>query len=249
MSAVDIPILVDMEVEETEHSIEMELSEIISAPPYNWMGKNPKLISNFPVFSVALKDTAFNTWTPSTTAAEILATDNFGTVDVDTGSYDYIVKWTFWTELSYLQGATMKAMPIKQMDEGYQSTFRRSSNYTNFVNKVFNQNYSLTSLALVGAITYYGSTGALAQAYAANYGFYISMQAPVYASSTDEQTTMTIKRPSLQVRCSSTYMATARASEIDKNSKLYLKCEVFRVEKNAALQSMYYQLSDDFLTE
>ena len=216
-------------------------------PAWQWIGQNPVLISNYPVFTVALKDTEFNTWTPSTTAKVILASADWGTFTADMANYDYIVKWTFETNLAYLQTATLKVTPQKQASIICQSLNRRSSNYTNFMSKTFNQNYYYSQMLNVMNTNYYNSTGALAQAYQSTYGFYQELTSPAYSNPTADNPTVTLKRPSLNARCDTTYMATARAAEIDKiNSTLTIKCEVYRVDKPATVETLYYELADLF---
>lgn len=199
---------------------------------WSYLGAGAELVSNFADFSVALKDTDFNTWTPSTTATAILATDTFGTFAADMKNYDYVIKWTFWTDLKYNAGATLKVMPYKQRSISISSTCRRPRYYSDFQAETFNYNLA-SSNEYTAAILYYNSSGSLAVHQTGSYGFYATASTATLSSATADTPTVTIPRPVLYARCSTTYFATARASEIDKtNSKLYLRCEVFRVKKD-----------------
>lgn len=199
---------------------------------WNYLGAGAEKVSNFADFSVALKDTDYNTWTPSTTPGSILATDTFGTFVADVKNYDYVIKWTFWTDLKYNAGATLKNMPYKQRSISLSSTYRRPRLYTDFQAETFN-NTVASSNDNVAAILYYNSSGSLAVHQTGAYGFYATAGTATLSSATADTPTVTIPRPVLYARCNTTYFATARASEIDKtNSKLHLRCEVFRVKKD-----------------
>ena len=218
---------------------------------WNWMGKNPTLVSNYSPFTVALKDTDFASWTPSTTPKVILASADWGTFEADMANYDYIVKWTFETNLVYLQTATLKVTPQKQASIYCQSINRRSSNYTNFMSKTLNQNYYYPTFAAILAMQgtiYYNASGTISFAYhQGSYGFYQGMATPGFSNSTVDNPTVTLKRPTLNARCDTTYMATERAAEIDKiNSTLTIKCEVYRVDKPASAEIISLDLADLF---
>lgn len=107
---------------------------------WNYLGAGAEKISNFADFSVALADTEFNTWTPSTTAKEILATSPFGTFLADMANYDYVVRWKFWTDLKYNAGATLKNIPYKQRSISMHQTYRRSRTYSDFQANISNYN-------------------------------------------------------------------------------------------------------------
>ena len=216
---------------------------ITIASQWNYLGANATKISNFSDFSIALKDTDFNTWTPSTTAKAILATDTFGTFSADMANYNYVIKWTFWTDLKYVQGATLKVMPYKQRSIATFDTYRRPRYIGNFQSGTFNYTNINTIANNTAAILYYNSNGAMAVQNSGSYGFYATPGAPTLSSATTDTITITIPRPVLYARCSTTYMATARASEIDKtNSTLHLRCEVYRTDKNYINQSKWYEM-------
>ena len=216
--------------------------DITIASKWNYLGANATKISNFSDFSVALKDTDFNTWTPSTTATLILDTATFGTFSADMANYNYVIKWTFWTDLKYNAGATLKVMPYKQRSIATFDTYRTPRSYANFQANTFNFN-RISPANNVASILYYNSSGTMAVQNAGLYGFYATASAPTLSSTTADTITITIPRPVLYARCSTTYMDTARASEIDKtNSTLHLRCEVYRIDKNYIWQSKWYEM-------
>ena len=132
--------------------------DITIASSWNYLGANATKISNFSDFSIALKDTGFNTWTPSTTAALILDTATFGTFSADMANYNYVIKWTFWTSLSYNAGATLKVMPYKQRSISTFDTYRHPRFYTDFQSNTFNRN-RISSVNSAASILYYDSAG------------------------------------------------------------------------------------------
>lgn len=218
--------------------------DITIASSWNYLGANATKISNFADFSVALTNTDYNTWTPSTTAKVILATDTFGTFSADMANYNYVIKWTFWTDLAYNVGATLKVMPYKQRSIATFDTYRTPRYYTDFQANAFNVN-RISSVNNVASILYYNSSGTMSVQNSGSYGFYATAGAPTFGSTTADTVTITIPRPVLYARCSTTYMATARASEIDKtNSTLHLRCEVYRIDKNYIWQSKWYEMVD-----
>lgn len=251
----NIPISVNMTVAESDAAYSMSVENQIvvnPAPPWDWMGKNAELVKTFPLFTVALKDTEFNTWTPSNTAKEILATASFGTFDADLENYDYTIKWTFDTNLVRTSGATLKTTVKRQLAHLYQQPFRRPSNYTNFVNKTNNSSVSGASLPAnnVGVLEFYNSTGDLALIWSTGYGFYATLQSMTFSNDYVTNPTITLARPVLSARCSNTYFSKTRAAELDKNnSTLTLKCEVYRSAKPNFTQAAYDTLINEYWEE
>ena len=59
-----------------------------------WMGGGAELVTTFTLADVKLSATDFNTWTPSTTATDILATRNAGTFTAtDAPNWNYFIVW------------------------------------------------------------------------------------------------------------------------------------------------------------
>ena len=214
---------------------------------WNWLGANAELVSSFADFEVALKDTAFNTWTPSETATQILATATFGTISANVKDYDYVVKWTFDTDLKYLAGATMKSMPIYQKAICFAQTFRRPRYYADLTARNYNYNQLSGNTTYAPFFLYYNASGTKTIGLTQTYGFYMTPQTITLSSNTADTVTLTLPRPALYARCQSSYMPTARAAEIDKNnSKLRLKCEVYRVRKTYTAQSIIKEIVEGY---
>lgn len=69
-------------------------------------------LTSLPTIEVAFEDTAFNGWTPSTTAKAILPTRTAGTfVASNVDDYDYYVRQRTYVDVNYIEGtATAKGM-------------------------------------------------------------------------------------------------------------------------------------------
>lgn len=210
---------------------------------WKWLGANAELVSSFADFEIALKDTGFDTWTPSETATQILASTTFGTISADVANYDYLVKWTFDTDIRYNAGATLKSMPIHQKAIAFCQTFRRPRYYADLTARNYNYTQMSGNTTLAPFFLYYNGSGTKTIAITQTYGFYMTPQTVSLSSNTASPATLTIPRPILSARCHSSYMSTARAAEIDKNnSKLRLKCEVYRIEKDYTAQAIMKEI-------
>lgn len=223
---------------------------------WDWEGLNPTLVSSFPDYTVTLADTDFNTWTPSTTETPIIAADTAVTAkkfQADMANYDYIVKWTLITDLKRITGATLKNTIDKQVSYQYCSLNRRFTGYTGFATKVPDHNTDRI-IADGSVLVYYDTNGNLGYAYhesasAGSYsGIYIKEITVSVDSTTADDPWYTLIRPVVYAKCNATNFATARAAELDKaTSTLTLKCEVYRVEKPAMLESIAIDIANMFV--
>lgn len=221
-----------------------------SGGAWNWIGKNATLVKT-ELYSVALKDTLFDTWTPSTTAKEIVAAINsIGTLSIDVANYDYTLLYTLYTELVYNAGVQDKAKLINQIMLNFKQTMRRPSNYSNLMSKILNQ---LTDVSVLsggaGFLTFYNSSGVQTFQQSNSYGFYIgTMPAPTFSSTSSDNPTMTYGRPPINARCNTTYFSTASASGLDKeNSKVHVRTDIYRADKDALMQALYRSMIDEYV--
>ena len=211
--------------------------------PWSFMGTGVTKVEDvFDSGEVALEDTLFASWTPSTTAKAIVATKNVGTFTAHMTTNEYILKWIFEFDNAWNSGATLKVTPIKQVVEIYTGIFRRPSNLANLTSGTFNGNATAT-IYTAPIIKYYNGSGVQTLAYTASYGIYPAATAPTLSSSTAASPTVTIKMPTVNARCSTTYMSTARAAEIDQaNAKYRLRGELWQMDIPGSLRSMYEDL-------
>lgn len=217
-----------------------------------WLGADATLVHEITPVTVALKDTAFNTWSPSTTAATVVASQTLSTASqkyvatdlLKDGGYNYINIWNMKMPVVYTETPTKKALPVFSCGLLIQAIFRRYSSYDNLLTGNLNNNVTAQT-TLASFLRYYGSTtNAISYTLSASYGFYYGNTAPTISSTTAVSPTITLKTPTMSARCSTTYMSTTNAGLVDKtNTKLTYTCKVYRVKQEFYLQGFYKYLA------
>lgn len=197
---------------------------------WSWMGKNPTLVKDYGTTKVWLKDSDFNTWTPSTTAAVITASSALSSYTVDLTSYDYYVYMQFVAEFFYNSGATGTSQPLKYMADGAYSCYSTASNYTNF--NAGAGNVALTAGGSVyRGLHYLNTSGADAYAYNTSYSIYPS----TFSAPSASLTTITPNAPAISARCSNSYFTTANAAQVNKDTSYYeYAVQIWRVDRGTS---------------
>lgn len=216
---------------------------------YNYMGKNAEFVETLVDSEVALADTDFATWTPSTTAKIIVNTSDIKTFVADLTQYEYLIKW----ESSFVpvlnSGATKKAQVIWEGADQYQCIYKRPSNLANIESGNFNGNVCSTYYS-VPFLRYYNTSGSATYTYAISYGIYPTLTASTFSSTTSNTPTVTVKSPVIYARCNNSYFATARASELDQtNSKFHLVGKLYRIVPVGAVRGMHTDFFDRYNAE
>ena len=188
---------------------------------------------------IALEDTLFNGWTPSTTAKTIKATQNGSTFSGHFDEYEYLLKWETAFQAVYNAGATLKAQVYWEGADQYQVLCKRPNSWANISADNWNGNACITYFS-VPFIRYYNTSGSLTYTHSISYGIYPALTAATFASSTADITTVTPKCPTMNARCSSTYFATARAPELDQEeSKFRIIGKLYRYKIPGEVRDMY----------
>lgn len=210
------------------------------AIPWNWMGEDAECIDDsVHSFSAALEDTDYAAWTPSTTAVVIVASETKTARAIDTGEYDYLLRWQFSSDIVYAAGTTMKATPVRQVSELWQAIIKRPSSYANLKIPTYTGNACITMMT-APIIDYHNTSGTHTMAWTGSYGFYQSAVAATFSSSTSDKPNLTIKTPTISARCNSSYFAVARGSDVDQAlSTVRLKGELWRMKKSNTVEAMY----------
>lgn len=209
---------------------------------YNPFGDDAELIATYDMGSKKLSATSFATWTPSTTAATIKATANLGTLSLDTDKYEYLTVAILESNTVYASGTTRKAAVVRQILEIAQAIYRRPSNLTNLNSGTDNYNYC-TTLYTAPLMDYYNSSGTHTLTFTGGYGIYGAATAHTFSSSTSLTPTLTVKEPTYNARCSTSYFATGMAAAVDQaNSTIKCKVYVHRTKRGALMYSMYHDL-------
>ena len=179
---------------------------------------------------IALSSTDFNTWSPSSTAAAILATADLGTFTAtDVAEWDYWSRVYGTIDVVYNSGTSMgKAMLYKVAIENWYCINKRASNLTNITSSTLNSTVA-EAISNYWVLYYTTSASAYTINYSQSYGIYPANTAPAISSTTAASPTITVKRPVFNARCSSTYFSTTYAGKVDKaNSKIAYKAEAYR---------------------
>lgn len=190
-----------------------------------------------------LEDTNFPSWTASTTASAIVATATADTFVADMVNYEYLIRWKYRFDAEYTSGATLKAMPYRECAELWQVLLRRPNSLANIAAGNYAGNGCLTYFS-APLNAYYNTSGALTYTYSISYGIYPAVTAATFSSSTSDTPTVTVKTPTVNARCSSTYFGTARKAYIDTASTFKLKGELYRIKTGGAARNMYENLID-----
>ena len=167
------------DVEKDKRFILADGSEAIGTYEWNWMGKTYEWMNSPGSFSTTLDKTLFNGWTPSTTAKTIVTSSNLTTFSANMLNYEYLIRWSFQSNVVTNAGATLKVIPKNQAIEIWQSIHRRPSNYANLISKTYNGNACVTALT-APIIIYYNSSGVVTAAYTGNYGLYAAATAATF---------------------------------------------------------------------
>ena len=207
-----------------------------------WLGADATLVQTFTLSDVKLSATDFASWTPSTTATDILATRTAGTFTAtDMPNYDYWVLWETKIPIVYLSGSTNKAKGLYLSAFHVQALVRRASSYANYQAGDANSNVNLSAFTGDNFYRYYNATqDNLTYTVNTSYGFYGTVTANTFSSSTATSPTVTLKTPKVTARCSTTYLSTGNAAKIDQtNTVISQKCTVYKVKASAFMRGVW----------
>lgn len=199
--------------------------------------------------AIKLSDTLFDSWTPSTTAKTIRASQTAGTFSAHMGDYEYLIKWEYRFNAVTVSGATLKAQILYEGADQWQALHKRPSSWANIEAENFNGN-ACSTYYTVPFMRYWNTSGVLTYTHSITYGVYPVLAASTFASSTADDTTVTLKTPSVSTRCNATYFATARASQLDKDlSTFRLVGKLYRTEIPGEVRKMYEVFYERMLDE
>ncbi len=212
----------------------------------DWLGRDAECINdNIYSKTDVLANTAFNGWTPSTTAKVIVTTATAGTFAADLDDYEYYLVWECGVDPEYTGTPTLKAHTLLNRCYLVQQIMKRPSSWANIEAENFNGNACVT-LFTPNFLRYYGTTtGSVTYSWSVSYGFYFAATAATFASSTADTTTVTIKTPTLSTRCSTTYFSTGNAALVDQdNSTFFIRGKIYRIKKTGILRGIYEKVVD-----
>ena len=218
----------------------------IKRPTTSYLGANPVKIATYAPVTTYLKDTAFTTWTPSTTALTLSTTANVGTAVLDLANYDYCIVWTTEEVFAYNGSETNTSRILKQNHSICQSIYKNPGGLTTLAAKNYNTN-RCTNLFSNGLIDFYNQNSVHTLSYTVSVGIYPTSTAATFSNSSSDTPTMTVKTPVFKIACNSSYLSTANAGNIDANNT-YFKYwgELWRVDKDSTMLGMYKNIIDAY---
>ena len=206
---------------------------------YNFMGKLPEFVQTVYTTEMALEDTGFATWTPSTSSATIVSSVTAGTFSADFANYEYILKWETSTDVALQSGATTKTQLIWEGADQYQMLCKRPNSLANIQAMNFNGNVCFTYFT-VPFMRYYDTNGKSTYTHSISYGIYPTLTAATFSNSTSNTPTVTIKTPAITTRCYKSYFTEARAAEVDQeNTSIKIVGKLYRINIAGAIREMY----------
>lgn len=218
-------------------------SPVTVSVPWDFMGVDAEKVSTPFTHTYALEDTDYVEPT-GTTAQVIVPSSDLTAVAINTGDYEYILRWMLEFDPVFTSGVTTKALPIRQVVIIYQNIFKRPYNKTAYDADNWNSNTCAT-MGTIPAIIYYNTSGTVTVGYTASYGVYDAAVAATFSSSTSNTPNLTMKTPTISMRTNNTYFNTARAPYFDtENTKIKLTGELWRMSKGGEFRSMYGQAVD-----
>ena len=216
---------------------------------YDWMGKNPYDMGEIYSLSTTLAQTNYNGWTPSTTAASIVASSTLtDKVVMDLISYDYILLWVSDCQVAYKSTWTAsKGSPLRMICVAAQAIFRRPASDTAATQRDFNYNAVQQNIYQASWDYYWSSSSAKALAFTTYAPCYISsLTAATFSSTSVDSPTVTIKTPVLSTRCSTTYFTTGNANKVDQtNTTVKMKGHLYRVDVGTSVARQSWIIADD----
>lgn len=215
-------------------------AKFIDEATWNWKSVEPKLIGTIATRSYTLANTDYDTWAASTTTKVLIATENATTFVADMANKSYALRWRWQIDVKHLDGVTLKALPVYQCGEIWYLICRRPSNLTNLTANTFNGNVAINTRS-PAIMEYYNSSGTHTMTYAASYGFYCGASAPTFSNSTANSPTVTVKTPTVNTRCSSSYFATDRKPYIDTTTPIKFICEQYELPTITCIETQLHE--------
>lgn len=200
---------------------------------WNWMGKNSTKVATSLSEKVLLKDSAFATWTPTTTNTTIVTGENLNGYTANLDDYDYVVKWKFHTHFEY--DGTEQNQFVTDYYYTYSSIAFGYPNSLSYMNDGLNNGYSTSNIQGRYGLFYKNSTSVDMYTTSSQYGVII-YSSPSLSINTGTKV-ITPKSFTINARCGSGYFSTASASAVDQNASYYEQViEIWRVDVGTSPQ-------------
>ena len=223
-----------------------EMANAILELNRNWLGKNPEFISQVYTLDTTLNQTNYPSWTPSTSASAMVASQSLTNKPVlDMTNYDYILYWVCECNVAYdntwvpIKGTCLRIITVYT-----QAVFRRPTSVADTENENLNYTATQQNSQSLSWCKYYSSATAISVNSGAYGPAYISgVTSPSFSSTSSSTPTMTVKTPTISARCNATYFDVAQAAKVDQaNTTLTLDGYLYRVEKGTSMCSSIWRV-------
>lgn len=204
--------------------------------PLAWMGPDAEYMGQIYEHTYPLDQTTYPSWTPSTSAKAIKATTTAGTFQADMENHEYLLRWRVEIDVALKEGATKKVQVERYCASFWQSIHRRPYGFDKIEAEDYNYNYCTNLITSSSYLSYYNSSGARTWTTGISYGIYAAPTAAAFSSTGADNPTVTIKTPTINARCSTTYFATARAAEVDQaNTTIHIRGDLYRTRHGSSV--------------
>ncbi len=216
----------------------------IMTPGGSWMGANPTCVNaNLFDWSEKLEDTAYATWTPSTTAVT-LTTDQSTSPTVDMANYEYYLYTRFLCNVLYKSGEGENTSKlICYYRERYDLFFRKPDGVAGYQAGTFTYNSKKDGFMSCAVYEYYSSASSHSIGEAGlTGGIYDAYPANAFSNATSDTPKLTLNRPKVQAKVMNGTFSATNASAVDQaKTKPIIHCELWRVDAGTSPYSKVLQ--------
>ena len=206
-------------------------------PGGSWMGANPTCINaNLFNWSEKLEDTAYATWTPSTSFTS-LSQASSESIDIDLLNYEYYVFTRFMCNVFYREGEgePTKAGQICSYRETYALMTKAPSTVEEYQAGSFSYNTSFSAIFDNTIFEYYAGNSSHKISTTSSQGIYLSTLTLQYSNSTSNNPTVVITNPRGYAVCNNGYFSTTNAAAVDQTlTKPSIHCELWRIDAGSS---------------
>lgn len=232
----------------TPEEMATAIEAMSSSGPYGWLGGGVEYVSKLYEWNGTLDDTTYSSWTPSTTSGTILAAQSevaqFTIPDRTQETYYVITRWGM--DFAYNSGTTMTYAPTKFASTSVNLYYNYPGTYIQYMSGDYSS-FSNTTLCNYHYLQFYNSSGNPTGSNITYGPAYSSTSATWSTSVSGNSVTVTLSRPAISARCSTSYFTTDRAADIDTtNSTIKYRLDLFKGPRDDVITHRYKLLSDIF---
>lgn len=212
------------------------------AGAYAWLGSGAEKIETKDFSFNLSSGTSYDTWTPSTTATAIVASqENAYSYTGSLNDYDFCFVWKGFIEPVYVAGTptTYRTHRVAQYHLAYYYGYPTNSSASQVQNDTAGNSSSFSTSSNFYVQWYYNNSGTLTARSATQCGpCYMSSYPVPNSSISNGSCTVRFTIPAFNAKCDTSRFTTARAAQVDSAATNYnLTLEVYRVPHGKGLAS------------